>query len=79
MSPISSIILILYLGITSTPIILILFLPIYPIPGDNIHTATAIARQCGILTEGGLALEGPIFRNMTPRQLDEVCFVIKIE
>ena len=40
--------------------------------GDNIHTACAIARQCGILTPGGVALEGPEFRRMTPRQLDEV-------
>ena len=40
--------------------------------GDNIHTACAIARQCGILTPGGLALEGPEFRKMTPKQLDEV-------
>ena len=42
------------------------------IAGDNIHTACAIARQCGILTPGGVALEGPEFRRMTPRQLDEV-------
>lgn len=44
----------------------------YDIAGDNIHTACAIARQCGILTPGGVALEGPEFRKMTPRQLDEV-------
>lgn len=31
----------------------------------------AIARQCGILTAQGLVLEGPAFRAMTPRQLDE--------
>lgn len=42
------------------------------VTGDNLHTATAIARECGILTEGGLALEGPVFRAMTPAQLDEV-------
>ena len=41
-------------------------------PGDNIHTACAIAEQCGILTPGGVALEGPVFRNMTPKELDEV-------
>ena len=35
------------------------------VTGDNIHTAKAIAKQCGILTEGGAALEGPVFRNMT--------------
>ncbi|KAG5188374.1 hypothetical protein JKP88DRAFT_304841 [Tribonema minus] len=42
------------------------------VTGDNIHTAKAIARDCGILREGGVALEGPTFRNMTPAQVDEV-------
>jgi Ca2+-transporting ATPase len=32
--------------------------------GDNIHTARHIARECGILTGDGIALEGPEFRNM---------------
>ena len=44
----------------------------YFVLGDNIHTASAIAKQCGILTPGGIALEGPVFRNMTPKELDEV-------
>ncbi|KAF8057240.1 ACA11 [Scenedesmus sp. PABB004] len=34
------------------------------VTGDNIHTARHIARECGILTDGGLALEGPTFRAM---------------
>ena len=42
------------------------------VTGDNIVTASAIAKQCGILTEGGIVLEGPVFRKMTPKQLDEV-------
>ena len=42
------------------------------ITGDNIHTAKAIARDCGILTAGGLAIEGPVFRNLTPAQLDQL-------
>ena len=42
------------------------------VTGDNIETAKAIAKQCGILTEGGEALEGPTFRKMTPAQLDEI-------
>ncbi|PQP93429.1 hypothetical protein Pyn_11128 [Prunus yedoensis var. nudiflora] len=33
------------------------------VTGDNINTAKAIARECGILTDGGLAIEGPEFRN----------------
>ena len=40
------------------------------VTGDSLATAKAIAKQCGILTSGGLALEGPTFRNMTPAQLD---------
>jgi Ca2+-transporting ATPase len=42
------------------------------VTGDNIATAQAIARECGILGEGGLAMEGPDFRKLTPAQLDEV-------
>eukprot|EP01038_Epipyxis_sp_PR26KG_P009748 gene9748-13115_t len=40
------------------------------VTGDNISTAQAIARQCGILTAGGTAIEGPKFRNMTPAEVD---------
>jgi magnesium-transporting ATPase (P-type) len=42
------------------------------VTGDNIETAKAIARECGILTEGGLAMEGPDFRKLTPSALDEI-------
>lgn len=42
------------------------------ITGDNIETAKAIAKECGILTEDGVALEGPAFRKMTPAELDKV-------
>lgn len=41
------------------------------VTGDNLDTAVAIAKECGIFTDGGLALEGPIFRKMTPAELDE--------
>ena len=41
------------------------------VTGDNINTARAIAKQCGILTEGGIALEGPAFRKLTPAELDK--------
>ncbi|MBA0571483.1 hypothetical protein Golob_005055 [Gossypium lobatum] len=41
------------------------------VTGDNINTAKAIARECGILTENGLAIEGPEFRDMSPRQMEE--------
>ncbi|KAG6482596.1 calcium-transporting ATPase 10, plasma membrane-type-like [Zingiber officinale] len=33
------------------------------VTGDNINTAKAIARECGILTDNGVAIEGPEFRN----------------
>lgn len=39
------------------------------VTGDNVHTAQHIARECGILTEGGLALEGPNFRAMPEQEL----------
>ena len=31
-----------------------------------------LVKECGILTEGGLSLEGPAFRKMTPAQLDAI-------
>ncbi|KAL8147308.1 hypothetical protein AgCh_004862 [Apium graveolens] len=42
------------------------------VTGDNINTAKAIARECGILTEGGLAIEGSEFRNRTADELMEM-------
>ncbi|PSC72089.1 P-type ATPase [Micractinium conductrix] len=39
------------------------------VTGDNIHTAQHIARECGILTEDGIALEGPVFRALPEEQL----------
>lgn len=42
------------------------------VTGDNLQTACAIAKQCGILTPAGLAMEGPVFRSMTPAQVDGI-------
>ncbi|KAK5108410.1 hypothetical protein LTR62_008366 [Meristemomyces frigidus] len=42
------------------------------VTGDNILTAKAIAKECGIFTPGGVALEGPEFRKMTKAQQREV-------
>ena len=39
------------------------------VTGDNVHTAKHIARECGILTEGGRAIEGPVFRSMPEEDL----------
>ncbi len=42
------------------------------VTGDNLITAKAIAADCGIFTPGGIVMEGPIFRKLTPRQMDEI-------
>ncbi|PNW74900.1 hypothetical protein CHLRE_12g505350v5 [Chlamydomonas reinhardtii] len=39
------------------------------VTGDNIHTAQHIARECGILTEDAVAMEGPDFRKMAAQEL----------
>jgi Ca2+-transporting ATPase len=39
------------------------------VTGDNIETARAIARDCNILTDNGLAVGGPDFRNWSPSEL----------
>ena len=55
------------------------------VTGDNINTAKAIARECGILTDGGLAIEGPEFREKSVEEMIElipkiqVCFIISIQ
>ncbi|KAJ6380870.1 hypothetical protein OIU77_029713 [Salix suchowensis] len=48
------------------------------VTGDNINTAKAIAKECGILTEGGVAIEGPEFRAMNPRQMGEIIPKIQV-
>ncbi|KAE9621686.1 hypothetical protein Lal_00033083 [Lupinus albus] len=42
------------------------------VTGDNINTAIAIAKECGILTEGGVAIEGPDFRDLSPEQMKDI-------
>ncbi|CAL0310592.1 unnamed protein product [Lupinus luteus] len=42
------------------------------VTGDNINTAKAIAKECGILTEGGVAIEGPDFRDLSPEQMKDI-------
>ena len=48
------------------------------VTGDNIATAKAIAKQCGILTEGGEAVEGPAFRKMTPEAADRLLINLQV-
>jgi magnesium-transporting ATPase (P-type) len=42
------------------------------ITGDNLEAACAVARQCGILKPGGLAIEGSMFRRLSPTQVDQI-------
>mmetsp|Transcript_19164 Transcript_19164/g.31364 ORF Transcript_19164/g.31364 Transcript_19164/m.31364 type:complete len:1035 (+) Transcript_19164:346-3450(+) len=42
------------------------------VTGDNILTAKHIARECGILTADGLAMEGPEFRKLSEAQMDAI-------
>jgi magnesium-transporting ATPase (P-type) len=42
------------------------------VTGDSFATASAIAMSCGILTGGGMAMEGPDFRKMAPKDLDAI-------
>ncbi|KAJ1914082.1 plasma membrane calcium [Mycoemilia scoparia] len=42
------------------------------ITGDNIDTATAIAKEAGILVPGSVAIEGSYWRKLTPQQQQEI-------
>ncbi|KAI7990930.1 Calcium-transporting ATPase 4, plasma membrane-type [Camellia lanceoleosa] len=42
------------------------------VTGDNINTAKAIATECGILTEDGLAIEGLDFCSKSPEELKDI-------
>ncbi|KAK3136885.1 hypothetical protein QOZ80_5BG0444320 [Eleusine coracana subsp. coracana] len=48
------------------------------VTGDNINTAKAIARECGILTEDGVAIEGPEFREKKLEELLELVPKIQV-
>ncbi|KAE8226735.1 hypothetical protein CF319_g687 [Tilletia indica] len=40
--------------------------------GDNVLTAKSIAKQCGILSEGGVVMEGPVFRKLSEAEMTDV-------
>ena len=42
------------------------------VTGDNVTTASAIAKQCGIKTDEGLVMEGPKFRQLSDEKKDEI-------
>ncbi|KAG8372000.1 hypothetical protein BUALT_Bualt12G0021200 [Buddleja alternifolia] len=48
------------------------------ITGDNINTAKAIAKECGILGDGDLAIEGPDFRHKTPQEMCQLIPKLKV-
>lgn len=49
------------------------------VTGDNINTAKAIARECGILTDDGIAIEGPEFREKKEEELLELIPKIQVQ
>ncbi|KAG8363661.1 hypothetical protein BUALT_Bualt19G0045700 [Buddleja alternifolia] len=42
------------------------------VTGDNINTAKAIAKECGILTDDGIAIEGSDFRDKSTEEMKEI-------
>lgn len=42
------------------------------VTGDNVDTARAIARECGILTDEGIVMEGQQFRRLPTAEMDKV-------
>ncbi len=49
------------------------------VTGDNVTTARAIAKECGIVTnDDDLVIEGPVFRKMTPKQVDAILPRLKV-
>ncbi|XP_057784460.1 calcium-transporting ATPase 2, plasma membrane-type-like isoform X1 [Salvia miltiorrhiza] len=48
------------------------------VTGDNINTAKAIARECGILTDDGIAIEGPVFRELSMEELHQLIPKIQV-
>lgn len=48
------------------------------VTGDNINTAKAIARECGILTDDGIAIEGSEFREKSREEMMELIPKIQV-
>ncbi|KAE8145805.1 hypothetical protein BDV25DRAFT_133460 [Aspergillus avenaceus] len=42
------------------------------VTGDNLDTAVAIAKECGLFTCKGVAIEGPAFRKLHEKQLNQL-------
>ncbi|CAI9754808.1 unnamed protein product [Fraxinus pennsylvanica] len=48
------------------------------VTGDNINTAKAVAKECSILLDNDLAIEGPDFRHKSPDQMIQIIPKIKV-
>lgn len=48
------------------------------VTGDNINTAKAIAAECGILTDDGVAIEGPDFREKSLEEMKNLIPKIQV-
>ncbi|KAG6492714.1 calcium-transporting ATPase 10, plasma membrane-type-like isoform X2 [Zingiber officinale] len=48
------------------------------VTGDNINTAKAIARECGILTDDGMVIEGPKFREKSLEEMNKLIPKIQV-
>ncbi|KAL8489488.1 hypothetical protein ACS0TY_025401 [Phlomoides rotata] len=48
------------------------------VTGDNINTAVAIGKECGILTDGDLAIEGPDFRVKSTHEMSQLIPRLKV-
>ena len=48
------------------------------VTGDNLHTAMSIARECGILTDDGTALEGPVFRKLPEEEMKKALETLQV-
>ncbi|KAI9020969.1 PMCA-type calcium-translocating P-type ATPase [Phycomyces nitens] len=42
------------------------------VTGDNLVTAKSIAKECGIYTQGGIVMEGPVFRALPQSEMDAI-------
>lgn len=49
------------------------------VTGDNIQTAKAIAAECGIITEGGIAIEGKDFRVLSVEEQYDVILNLDVQ
>lgn len=42
------------------------------VTGDSVATAKAISKECNILTDDGILMEGHVFRKLSPKEMDEM-------